>query len=117
MDDIRNSFSRFKKKIKHRLREKNQKPDRTGVNTAETVGSSGSLLRPDYLVAASGDDGGGSTGGLKVHSRDQSPQLEPVTAGGGDQDRQARRRETDVDENEVGQVHSPPAPSIPPDSA
>ena len=119
MDDIRDSFSKFKKDIKHRMRGKKQKPDRTGVNTAETVGSSGSLLRPDSLIAASGDGGGGSRGGLEVGSRDQSPQPEPGPAG--DQDRQAQKRETNVDEKEVGQMHSPPTPSIPsdgkPDSA
>ena len=113
MDDIRDSFSRLKKNIKHRLRGKKQKTDRTGVNAAgETVNSSGSLLRPESRIAASGDDGEGSrisTDKRQVRPGGRSPQPEPMPAGRSDHDQQ--RMETDVDEKEAGQKH----PGLDPD--
>ena len=111
MDDIRDSFSRIKKDVKHRLRGKKYKPDRTGVSAAgETVGRPGSHLQPESCIAAGGDDGEGSTDGREVRSRDRSPQPEPTPAGGSDYGRQ--RRETDVAEEEVGQTHSRLDPDV-----
>ena len=109
MDDIRDSFSRLKKSLKHRLRGRKHKPDRTGVNaTGERVHSSGSLLRPDSRIAASGEGGGGesrtSTDGQQARSRDRSPQPEPMPAGGTNNDGQ--KRKAGVDGKEADQKHS-----------
>ena len=103
MDGIRESFSRLKKDVKHRMRGRKNKPDRKRVDAAgERVDSSGSLLRPGSRIAASGNDGEGSTDGRQVRSRDRSPQPEPILVGGSDDDGQGS--ETNVDGKEVGQV-------------
>ena len=108
MDDIRNSFSRLKKDLKHRLRGRKVKLDRTGANaTEERVDSSDSLPQPAPRVAASGHDGEGSrisTDGQQVRSRDQSPQPEPVPTGGSDDD--GKRREANVGGREVSKISS-----------
>jgi len=111
MDDIRDSFSRLKKDLKHRLKGRKNKPDMAGTNTAgESVDSSGSLLRPDSRVVAGGHDGEGSgtnAAEQQARSRDRYPQpAEPGPTGGSDDDRQ--RREADVDGKEVNQGHSRP---------
>ena len=114
MDDIRNSFSRFKKDLKHRLKERKRKPDRTGTDAVgERDESSGSLLRPEPHIAASGHDEEGSrtsSDGRQVRSRDRSPQPEPMPAGEGSDDLQ--RREADVDEKEVSESVSCLDPDI-----
>jgi hypothetical protein len=136
MDDIRNSFSKLKKDLKHRLRGRKHKSDRTGTNTAgERVDSSVSLPRSESRVAASGHDGEGSRisiDGRQVRSRDQSPQPELVLAGGNDGKRREAgvgRKEVTLDSNaefvvnsepsqKVERVHpSPSAPPIPPTGA
>ena len=108
MDDIRSSFSRFKKDIKHRIRGTKHAPDRVGANTAgERADPSDSLLRPDSRVTASGhDEEGGrtSTDVLQGLSRGRSPQPEPIPVTKGDDESQ--RKETDLDEKEAGQRHS-----------
>ena len=111
MDGIRESFSRLKKDVKHRMKGRKNKPDRKRVDAAgERVDSSGSLLRPESRIAASGDDGEGSSDGRQVRSRDRSPQPEPILAGGSDNDRQGR--ETDVDGKGVGQMGSRLDPGV-----
>ena len=61
MDNIRNSVSRLKKDLKHRLRGRRDKSDRSGANAAgERLGSSVSLPQPEPRVAAGGHDGEGS---------------------------------------------------------
>ena len=133
MDNIRDSFSRFKKDIKHRLKGKKHAPDRAGVDIAgEGIDLSDPLLRPDSHVAASGHDEEGSrtsTDTLQTRSKVGSPQPEsiPVDEGG----EYSRRREADVGGKEVTQKHScldeialgsgtnrgvspPPSPSLPP---
>ena len=108
MDDIRNSFSRLKKDLKHRLKGRKDKPDRKGANAAgERVDSSGSFPRLKHCISASDCDGEGnriSTGGQQVHSRDQFPQPEPVLAGGSDND--GKGRKTDVGGKEASQRYS-----------
>ena len=107
MDGIRESFSRLKKGIKHRMKGRKNKPDRKRVDAAgERVDSPGSFLRPESRIATSGDDGEGSTDVRQVRSRDRSPQPEPVLAGGSDNHQQGR--EADVDGKEVGQMDSRP---------
>ena len=108
MDDIQDSFSRFKKDIKRRFRGKKYVPDKPAANTAgERADPPDSLLRPDSRVAASGHDEEGSktsTDVLQDLSRDQFAQPEPIPAGEGNDDPQ--RRETDVDGREVGKRRS-----------
>ena len=113
MDDIRSSFSRFKKDIKHRLRKKHA-PDREGANPA---GGSADLLdstsRPDHRAAASGHDEEGtgtSTNVLQTGSTDKSPEPEPIRVDKGNNDPQTR--EEDVDEKEAGQGHPRLDPDI-----
>ena len=108
MDDIRGSFSRFKKDIKYRLRKKKHAPDSVGTNP---IGGGADPLdpisRPDHHAAASGHDEEGtgtSTDVSQARSRDRSPQPESVPADKGNDD--PRRREADVDEKEAGQRHS-----------
>jgi len=107
MGDIFDSFSKKGRKLKDRLRGKKHKPDRTGADTTgEIAGSSGSVLRPEPHVVVGGRDGDGdrtSTDTQQDCSRDQSPQPEPMSAGGSDDAR--KRREADVGEKEVSQGH------------
>ena len=93
----------MKKDLKHRLRGRKDKPNRTGANTTEeSDGPSGSLPRPEPHGKGVGhDEGSGtSTGGREAHSMDQYPQ----PAGGSDDDRQGR--EADIDGRKVSQEHS-----------
>ena len=114
MDRVRNSFSRFKKDLKHRFKERKRKPDRAGTDAAgERDESSGSLLRPGPHIAASGHDGEGSrtsSDEQQIRSRDRSPQPEPMPAGEGSNDLQ--EREADVDEKEVSESASRLDPDI-----
>ena len=108
MDDIRSSFSRFKKDIKHRLRREKHAPDRVGANpTGGSTNPLDSPLPPDHHAAASGHDKEGartSTDVSQARPRDRSPRPEPIPAGKGNDDPQTR--EADVDKKEAGQVHS-----------
>lgn len=131
MDGVRSSFSRLKKDIKHRMRGRKGKPDRTG---ADTTGG-GVSSDPDAVVGGRDGEGSGTnTAGGQVHSRDQS-QLEPIPAGENDDGRQKREAEVDekgtgrrdlrLDSNvkvavgsgpsrEVERVYPPPSGAIPP---
>ena len=105
MDDILDSLSKQGRKLKNRLKGKKHKSDRAGANTPGESPGSGSFLRPDPHVVASGRDGEGdrtSTDVQQERSRDRSPQPEPVPVGG-DDDRQ--RGEADVNEKEASQRH------------
>ena len=114
MDDIRSSFSRFKKDVKHRLNRRKLAPDTVETNPAGgRADPLDSLLRQDHRATASGHDGEGS--GIsadvpQVCSRDRSPQPESIPAGKGNDDPQ--RREADVGEKEAGQGHSRLVPDI-----
>jgi len=84
------SLSKKGRKLRDRLRGKKHKAGGTEANTpGESANSSGSFLRPDPHVVASGHDGEGnrtSTDVRQDHSRDQSPQPPqpgPIVAGGG----------------------------------
>ena len=55
MDDLRDSFSRFKKDVKHRLRRSKLKADRPGPGDRdESVGSPSSLPQPEPHVLTGG---------------------------------------------------------------
>jgi len=55
MDDLRGSFSRLKKDIKHRFKKSEQKVDGSGVDgRGEGVGSSSSLPRPELRILTGG---------------------------------------------------------------
>ena len=116
MDNILDSLSKTGKKLKHRLRGKKPKPDRTEANTpGESAGLSGSLLQPESYAAAGGHDGEGNITNADIQqdrSRNQSPQPEPMPAGRSDDDRQ--RGEVDVGGKgeAVSQSHSPLGPDV-----
>ena len=111
MDDLRGSFSRFKKDIKHRFRGRKRAPDEVTANTTvERADPSASLLRSDSRPLASGHGGEGtrtSTDALQAHLRDISPRPEPIPAREGHND--PHGREVEVGEKEVTQ-HPDPEP-------
>jgi len=79
MDDIRDSYSKLKKKFKHKLTGSGKpKPDRTGSDShGERVGSSGSLLRPGpRVVAGGGHNRGGNGSNADDESVEPSPAVE-----------------------------------------
>jgi len=105
MDNIRNPFSRLKKKLKHTLRGIRHVPDRTGSDVnGERVNPTSSPLRPvPHVVADSGQNRGGNgtnADGRQVRSTARS---RPESVPGGD-GRQSR--EADVDEGEANQKYS-----------
>jgi len=114
MDNMRNSFSRMKKDLKHRLKGKKRRPDRTGADVAEErVDSSDSLSRPEPRVAAGGHDGEGSRISMdarQLRSRVQSPQPEPAPASGSDDD--GKRREEEIGGKEVNESNFPLDPNV-----
>ena len=107
MDDIRGSFSRFKKDVKHRLNRKKHVPDTVGTNpTGGRADPLDSPRRQDHRGTASGQDGEGngiSPGVSQACSRDRSSQPEPIPTGEGNKDLQ--KREVDIDEKEASQMH------------
>ena len=55
MDDIRDSFSRFKKGVKHRLTERRRKRDQPGTGgRVQGTETSGSVPRPEAAVVTGG---------------------------------------------------------------
>ena len=114
MDDIRSSFSRFKKDVKHRLRREKHVQDRVGADSTEgRADPLDSPLQSDHRTTASGHDEEGtrtSTDVPQARSRDRSPQPEPFPAGKGNDDPQTRGE--DVDEKEADQRHSRMDPDI-----
>ena len=55
MDDLRNSFSRFKKGVKHRLGRSKRKGDKPGAGgREESVGSSASFPQPESRISTGG---------------------------------------------------------------
>ena len=67
MDDLRGSFSRFKKDIKHRLGRSKGKGDKSGAGgREESVGSSSSFTQPEPRISTGGGregEGEGPTAG------------------------------------------------------
>jgi len=114
MDDIRETFSRLKGKLKHPLRRSIRRPDRTGTDArGERAGSPASLPQPEpHVVAGGGHDQGGdgaNTDGLQVFSADGLPQPdEPEPVPGRDRE----RRERDTDGREFSQGDSHPHPDV-----
>ena len=109
MDDIRKSFSKLKKDVKHRFGGKKRAPDRAEVDTTgEGVSSSASLLGPNPLIAVGGHDGEGSRIKADVSQARLSypiPHPEPVPADEGRLD-DPQRKEVDIGEKEISQRHS-----------
>ena len=62
MDDLRESFSKLKKGVKHRLAGSKRKADKTGAGgPVERTEGPGSLLQPEHhVVTGSGREGEGS---------------------------------------------------------
>ena len=123
MDDIRDSLSRMKKKIKYRITGRKRKPDGTGADTpGERADSPGSLPRPESrVVAGGGHDQGGNganTDGQQAYSTDQGRR--EVDIGGGAISQRHSYLDSDVDaatgsrrtSEEVGRVY--PSPYTPP---
>ena len=75
MDDLRGSFSRFKKDIKHRLGRSKGKGDKSGAGgREESVGSSSSFPQPESRV---------STGGVLEREREGGEEGEGAREGDG----------------------------------
>ena len=93
--NIRDSFSRLKKKLKHPLTGNRQKPGRSAAGTdEERVDPTDSLPRPKPHVVDRDQEGGGANeDGRGVRSTDRPPQPddpEPVPAQGKRNDREER---------------------------
>ena len=115
MDNIRASYSRIKKKIKHRLTGDKHKRDGAGSDASGgRVDSSGSLPQPEPPIAAGGggdrDGNGTNADGGQDFSTGGAPQPELGLTGHNDNDRQ--RREADVDEREASQGYSRLEPDV-----
>ena len=109
---FRDSFSRLKKKVKHRLTGRKPKSNETRANVGgERVDSTGSRPEPEPRVVAGGshDQGGkgpDAEGGqtLLTIRPPQPDELGPIPARGGMNDQE--RRGADVDGGEVEQAYS-----------
>jgi hypothetical protein len=110
--DVREPFSRLKKKIKHRLTGSKHKPGGTQTGAdGERLDATGSFSRPEpHVVVGGGHDQEGSGAnvvGGHVFSTNQPPQPdepEPVPAPGSGDDQE--EGEADVDEGKDGQRYS-----------
>ena len=106
--DLGDSFSKLKKKVKHRLAGKKRKP---GGNEAgadwEIARPAGSFPRPEHhIVTGDGEGGGAKADGRQAHST--GPSLQPdepesVSAGGSENDQ--GEGGSDVEGNEVSQSY------------
>jgi len=90
--DLRGSFSRLKKKIKHP--ESKRKPDRTGVDSdGERLDPAGSLSQPVPVIVGAGHgqgEKGANVDGRQVRSAVQLPQQDEsrlIPAGGNETER------------------------------
>jgi hypothetical protein len=102
------SFSRLKKKVKHRLTGKKPKPNKAGADVGgDSVDSAGSRpgSEPHVVAGGSHDQEGKepSVGGGQVLSTIQLPQLDVPERGSVNDD---ERKGADVDGGEVEQTHS-----------
>jgi len=116
MDKIRDSFSRVKKKIKHRITGSKRKPAGTGPGArGEGVDPSGSLPRPEPRVEVSGDhDRGGdgaNTGGRQAYSTDLGSREVDIGGGGFDVESAIGSRHSGEVERVYPSVSTPPIPS------
>ena len=112
--DIRDSFSRLKKKLKHPLTGKKRKRDRAGADAGgERVDPAGSSSRPEPSVVAGGshhqEDNRANTDERQANLTDQPPQPdepESVPARGSEGDQEGG--DVDFDKRESNQVHPHP---------
>jgi len=104
MEEIRDSVSRLKKKLKHRLTGSKREPGGTGASThsEESVDPAGPLPQAEPLVVAGGhhdrDGNGANVDGRRVRSTDwpqQPDELGSVPAHRSDSDQE--RREADIE--------------------
>ena len=104
MDDIRDSYSRLKKKFKHRLTGSKNKPDGTESDASgERVSSTSSLPQPEPRIVAGG---GSNRSGDKANADGQ--QVRPTDRAPNDRQRGAG------DVGEVERIHlSPSTPLVP----
>ena len=107
--DLGNSFSKLKKKVKHRLAGKKHKP---GGNEAgadgEIVRPEGSLPRPEpHVVAGDGEGNGANAGGRRARLTDPPPQQDaPVSVPTGGSENDQEEGGVGVDRKEVIRSHS-----------
>ena len=113
--DVRESFSRLKRTVKHLGRKR--KPDRTGAGAGgERVDATKPLPRPEsHLMASGGEWKGAGADGQQDFFADRPPQLdepEPIPASRSNRDQEGEG--VGVDGREVGQMYSRPyqAPEI-----
>ena len=103
MDEIRGSFSRLKKKLKHRLTGSKREPGRTGAGEhGESINPAGPHTRAESPVVAGGrrDRGGdgANVDGRRARSTDRPQQPdEPESAPASGSENDQERREADAD--------------------
>jgi len=118
MDDIRGSFSKIKKKLKHRLTGGKRKRDGTGANSGGETTDSMSLLpqsEPHVVAGGSHDREGdrANVAGEQVFLTDPPPQpVEPESVPVREGDNDQGGEVADVDGGEASQRHSHPHPDI-----
>jgi hypothetical protein len=116
--DIREPFSKLKKKIKHRLTGSKHKPGKTGIDAGgEEVDTPGSLPRPEpHFVAGGSHDqegGEGGTVGGRDFSTNQPPQSsEPEHVPGDESESDQEEGGADIDGKDASQTHSHPHPDV-----
>jgi len=110
---MRNSFSRFKKKIKHLGSKRKSGGTGTGID-GESANQTNPVPQPrPYVVADDGDGNGVGADGQQAGSTDQPPQPDepvPVPANGGESDEEGG--ETDVDGRKVSWTDSHLHPDV-----
>jgi len=117
MDEIRGTFSKMKKKVKHRLIGK-RRPGGTGANLGgEMTDSTSSLPQPGpHVVAGENYDREGdraNAAGERVFSTDLPPQsAEPESVPARENDNGQEGEEAGVDGEEASQRHSYPHPDV-----
>jgi hypothetical protein len=103
--DMRESFSRFKKKLKHPLTKSKRKPDRAGTEAGgERIDATGSLPRPEPHADASGSHEGGDNGGQPFSTNQPPRPDEPEPVPGRETGQEGR--EANVDGREGNQSYS-----------
>jgi hypothetical protein len=115
--DMRGSFSRLRKKLKHPLAKSKRKQDRTEADASgERVDATGSLPRPEPHAVTGGDrdqeGGGANVVEGQVFSADRSLQPdEPEPVPGGESENN-QEGEADIDGREVRRMYSHPRPDV-----
>ena len=78
MDDLRDSFSRFKKDIKYRFGRSKRKGDRPGAGGRESVGSSSSFPQPEPRTSTGG---GSEREGVGPHAGNENVEASAAVDG------------------------------------